>query len=408
MAKCFAEAVLKMDHKLSGAVEGCEVLSSPKNKKLVNIKNGTSLPDNLLVYESELSSPKSFYNGLEETQVVEQRTPFRTPLQSLSSSDSDNQDQSIHWTTPVDKSRFTPRGSERKQFWQQRVDRLYSPGALVQGFFRRSRELTRLPLESEDMEKSQTPSLACLRSLRSRCKKIGSEKGDVNGSSEPLVIESEPSEVLHDVQPAAAEVILPVEIESAERCPHNVAVPEQETMESGNCDGHYFLKVLKKEMDRLENLASEAERELADGDSLPDDARGKLRVASCKARLLMKQKMQQFHGLCKINISSKDDEEFPTTNEDLAGFWDMVKLQVNHIDQMFEELNVLRKANWVEKTEDSAVVVRKRRSVSKPVLSKPVLTEKQLAIRDATRKAREEFRRKIMQERLKLQNEALV
>jgi hypothetical protein len=41
-------------------------------------------------------------------------------------------------------------------------------------------------------------------------------------------------------------------------------------------------------------------------------------------------------------------EPFPTTSEDLAGFWDMVMLQVEHVNRLFEEITTLRAATWVE------------------------------------------------------------
>ena len=45
--------------------------------------------------------------------------------------------------------------------------------------------------------------------------------------------------------------------------------------------------------------------------------------------------------------SKKEDEErFQTTDADLAGFWDMVLLQVADVDRMFAELDELRRHDW--------------------------------------------------------------
>lgn len=41
-------------------------------------------------------------------------------------------------------------------------------------------------------------------------------------------------------------------------------------------------------------------------------------------------------------------ENFPTTCEDLAGFWDMVTIQINNVHAEFEQLDKLRKAGWPE------------------------------------------------------------
>lgn len=43
-----------------------------------------------------------------------------------------------------------------------------------------------------------------------------------------------------------------------------------------------------------------------------------------------------------------EGEEFPTTNEDLQGFWDMVLLQVDQVDALFRELDELRANGWNE------------------------------------------------------------
>lgn len=41
-------------------------------------------------------------------------------------------------------------------------------------------------------------------------------------------------------------------------------------------------------------------------------------------------------------------EEFPTTSEDLAGFWDMVMLQVVQVNELFDQIEKLRKSQWQE------------------------------------------------------------
>lgn len=56
-----------------------------------------------------------------------------------------------------------------------------------------------------------------------------------------------------------------------------------------------------------------------------------------------------FLGLCHNNLHQAADEKFPTTSEDLQGFWDMLMLQVNHVDKLFEEIEALKKNNWTVK-----------------------------------------------------------
>ena len=42
------------------------------------------------------------------------------------------------------------------------------------------------------------------------------------------------------------------------------------------------------------------------------------------------------------------NEPFPTTSEDLAGFWDMVTIQVEHVKSLFHEVQTLRNNGWKE------------------------------------------------------------
>ena len=43
-----------------------------------------------------------------------------------------------------------------------------------------------------------------------------------------------------------------------------------------------------------------------------------------------------------------DPEERETKWGDLQGFWDMVKLQVDNVDDMFAEIELLRDNGWQE------------------------------------------------------------
>lgn len=51
-------------------------------------------------------------------------------------------------------------------------------------------------------------------------------------------------------------------------------------------------------------------------------------------------------GLCHKNLNQEPGEKFATTDEDLQGFWDMVMLQVDHVDQLFREIEEYRANNW--------------------------------------------------------------
>ena len=56
---------------------------------------------------------------------------------------------------------------------------------------------------------------------------------------------------------------------------------------------------------------------------------------------------------------SREEDPFVPTCQDLAGFWDMVSIQVEQIHDRFNKLVDLRKAGWVVK-------VREQYSFTKP------------------------------------------
>lgn len=121
----------------------------------------------------------------------------------------------------------------------------------------------------------------------------------------------------------------------------------------------------------LEARIKSAEQDLAQG-NLSEDIRGRIRSAVGKANLLITQKFQQFRELCLKNIDHRSDDPFPTTGSDLAGFWDMVMLQVENVHGVFDDLNNLKANNWVEpiKTEAAKGAVRKVASRSMPASPK--------------------------------------
>ncbi|XP_043640759.1 uncharacterized protein LOC122611615 isoform X2 [Drosophila teissieri] len=114
-------------------------------------------------------------------------------------------------------------------------------------------------------------------------------------------------------------------------------------------DGNFFLKILKEEQTRLLALAALAEKyadALSTNPDITEDIFGLLRSASGKARLLVAQKMKQFEGLCHNNLNRSPEDKFPTTLDDLQGFWDMVYLQVEHVDSIFADIEQLKSNDW--------------------------------------------------------------
>ncbi|XP_059884706.1 disks large-associated protein 1 isoform X10 [Delphinus delphis] len=108
-------------------------------------------------------------------------------------------------------------------------------------------------------------------------------------------------------------------------------------------DGHWFLKLLQAERDRMEGWCQQMEREEREN-SLPEDILGKIRTAVGSAQLLMAQKFYQFRELCEENLNPSAHPR--PTSQDLAGFWDMLQLSIENISMKFDELHQLKANNW--------------------------------------------------------------
>ncbi|KAM3955917.1 LOW QUALITY PROTEIN: disks large-associated protein 2 [Aphomia sociella] len=287
--------------------------------------------------------------------------------------------------------------SPMKSFIQQRVERLYGPGALAQGFFNQKRH--KLKSQSDDDE----PKVLTEKSMNCPNDRFVTPRKSESFESENMY--SSPNgeldvslPVLRHLRPefrAQLPILSPkksIKPELSPQKPENIPIPEKteetasdvvtngvsvinlddskadepvisvsETVNGVNGeknngvvdvvkDGHYFLDLEKKETERLLALSVTAEKELENlqNQDISEEVLGLLRSASGKARLLATQKMQQFEGLCYNNINERLDEPFPTTVEDLQGFWDMVCLQVKNVDALYEHIAMLKANNWQE------------------------------------------------------------
>ncbi|XP_045782341.1 uncharacterized protein LOC123878977 [Maniola jurtina] len=334
--------------------------------------------------------------------------------------------------------------SPMKSFIQQRVERLYGPGALAQGFFNQKRHKLKSSSEDDDSKVLTEKSLNCSSEIFLSPRK-SNDSFDENCSptkEDPSVLP-----VLRHLRPefrAQLPILSPRKSLKPDLSPEKTDIPVQKTdigtseVTNGvsvinlddsvseseskvNCvnnngvskvngdaqvkDAYYFLDLEKKETERLIALAVGAEKELEslqNQDNVSEEILGFLRAASGKARLLATQKMQQFEGLCYNNINERGDEPFPTTLEDLQGFWDMVCLQVRNVDALFEQIDNLKKNNWQEiaapVTKSVQPAVARGRATRTPVVKNEkarLAAEK----READRKAMLEHRRRVARER---------
>uniref|UniRef100_A0A803TGE8 DLG associated protein 1 n=1 Tax=Anolis carolinensis TaxID=28377 RepID=A0A803TGE8_ANOCA len=75
-------------------------------------------------------------------------------------------------------------------------------------------------------------------------------------------------------------------------------------------DGHWFLKLLQAERERMEGWCQQMEREERET-HLPDEILGKIRTAVGSAQLLMAQKFYQFRELCEENLERRAPPPVP-------------------------------------------------------------------------------------------------
>ncbi|XP_078543602.1 disks large-associated protein 1 isoform X1 [Lissotriton helveticus] len=157
-------------------------------------------------------------------------------------------------------------------------------------------------------------------------------------------------------------------------------------------DGHWFLKLLQAEKDRMEGWCQQMEREEQEN-HLPDDILLKIRSAVGCAQLLMDQKFHQFRELCDENLNPNAHPR--PTSQDLAGFWDMLQLSIENISMKFDELHQLKANNWKQMDP----LDKKERRVPPPVPKKPSKGQVPL-VRDrsleSTERQRHEARKRLM------------
>lgn len=321
--------------------------------------------------------------------------------------------------------------NENKSFIQQRVERLYGPGALAQGFLVINRQKNRSTewdseksfnssyendshsksmcdkLHADDAsdanmkQSTSSPSLPVLRHLtpefRAQLPMMSPRRMAANGDSSMQKSTTFPT-ILDSVNGDAVEENGKAPVLNG--CSHHKTdvVLNNGQEQSDVKDGHYFLQVLDREAERLLALGDKAEEELK-AEGLSEDTKGFLRSASGKARLLVSQKMQQFKGLCTNNINQVEGNAFPTTNDDLQGFWDMVMLQVHQIDDLFKEMEELKANNWVEKKKTVDVIDSKVSNNNK--VRKPAAPRVQSAGAEEARKKREAQRKQMIEDRRK-------
>ena len=177
-------------------------------------------------------------------------------------------------------------------------------------------------------------------------------------------------------------------------------------------DGKFFSEIVLSHESRIKNLCVELESFMAGPSTgsvaataassippsitatdttVPEEICGKIRACIGKANLLTTKKFKQFKGLCEKNLSPPESDPFPTTDDDLAGFWDLVMMQIEEIDSTYDEIVKLRTNGWKREEEKKRPVKRIVKSAAKNEKSAEAV-----AAAAARAKAREDARKKLI------------
>jgi Guanylate-kinase-associated protein (GKAP) protein len=130
----------------------------------------------------------------------------------------------------------------------------------------------------------------------------------------------------------------------------------------------YFRQILDNEINVLEQhcILWDAEK----NQEVPEEIEEQILLAVGMARLLIREKFNQFRGLIQ-NCDEPEDIKTKTLLSDLQGFWDMIKIQADNIAAMFGALEKLKANDWKEQKPEVKPKVALKRKAGAPKAAKP-------------------------------------
>jgi len=135
-------------------------------------------------------------------------------------------------------------------------------------------------------------------------------------------------------------------------------------------NGNYFINLVNLECDLIKQLISQVKDLLP---IVPEYGQARIQAIIGKSNLLMSKKIKQFLGLCENNMSCALDDISRPKNNDLEGFWDMVKIQVNQVKNEMQEIIELSNKGWPENEneieEKSIKIIKAKTNAKKPIVS---------------------------------------
>jgi len=146
------------------------------------------------------------------------------------------------------------------------------------------------------------------------------------------------------------------------------------------------------------SISSSSDEQDGEADLAKEEIKGKLRAAIGKAHLLVDKKFKQFKELCQKNLSEQDDAPFRTLNEDLAGFWDLVSIQVSDVRDTFTEIDQMKNNNWkLDAQEHIPQIVKSSKKVTESQINESS-NQTTKGMNNCTKAKDDEERRKRLQE----------
>jgi len=135
-------------------------------------------------------------------------------------------------------------------------------------------------------------------------------------------------------------------------------------------NGNYFINLVNLECDLIKQLILQVEDLLP---IAPEYGQARIQAIVGKSNLLMSKKIKQFLGLCENNVSYALDDISRPNNNDLEGFWDMVKIQVNQVKNEMQEIIKLSNKGWPEdeneNKEKPIKIIKTKTKAKKPIVS---------------------------------------
>ncbi|CAJ0598211.1 unnamed protein product [Cylicocyclus nassatus] len=172
--------------------------------------------------------------------------------------------------------------------------------------------------------------------------------------------------------------------------------------------GEDFSQLLESVRSRLQASTNQVLAELEEIEGMPEEAATSIRMAAGKAQLLTRKKLSKFEELVKKNLNPVEGDPQPATLDDLEGYWALVEIELQDIDECFAKVDAYRKGGWQvrepEETEQTILaasnnnnnVPKKRMAPVRPAA--PPVDPAEKAKQLEKQKAAAEMRRKALAE----------